>query len=152
MWTAIIEAVLPNLLAPLKDIFHDYIQGKISEAELNAKVKQALLNGFAQLDAAMLDSITKTYASFMQTAAQSPVMQRGWAIVLYSQLFVLVWHQFVIPFMVTFGFVEKYATSGATVNWAYALIAMCLGAPAILSRVGPAAGWAADNLSRIIKR
>lgn len=152
MWAGIIEAVLPGLLAPLKDIFHDYIQGKISEAQLAAAVQQAMLTAFSNLDAALLDSITKTYTSFWQANGQNAVMQHGWAIVLYSQLFVLVWHQFFIPFLVTFGFVERYATSGATVNWAYALIALCLGAPAILTRVGPAASWAADNLSRIVKR
>ena len=72
--------------------------------------------------------------------------------VLYSQLFVLVWHQFCIPAIVALKFVKDYPTSGATVNWAYALVALCLGAPAIASRIGPAAGWAAENIGKLVRR
>lgn len=152
MWGAIVQAVLPGLISGLEPFYRDYINGRISHEQLLLEGSKVLLGCFQQLDAALLDSITKTFTSFWQANNQNAVMQHGWAIVLYSQLFVLIWHQWVIPLVVTLGLVKEYATSGATVNWAYALVALCLGAPAIASRVGPAANWAADNLSRILKR
>jgi hypothetical protein len=146
----VITALINGLMGPLEGIFKDYIAGKISKEQLAEKMQEAILAAFVQVEASYLDSITKTYTTFIQAAAQNPVMTRAWAIVLYSQLFVLVWHQMAIPALATMGI--AYKSSGATVDWAYALIALCLGAPAIASRVGAGASWAVDNLSRIIKR
>lgn len=147
----IITALVNGLMGPLEAIFKDYIAGQITKEQLAEKMQEALLATFAQVEAAYLDSITKTYTAFIQAASQNPVMTRAWSIVLYSQLLVLFWHQMAIPALVYFSGV-KYPSSGATVDWAYALIALCLGAPAIASRVGAGASWAVDNLSRIIKR
>lgn len=152
MWLAIAKAVLPSLLSGLEPFYRDYINGKISKAQLEVEGSKVLLESFTQLEQSLQDNLSKTYSSFMTALAQSPEMKRAWSVVLYSQLFVLLWHQFAIPFFVTFGVVEKYASSGVTVNWAYALIALCLGAPGIASRIGAGASWAADNLSRIIKK
>jgi hypothetical protein len=145
-----LSTVIGALLGPLENIFHDYIQNKITKEQLQEQVQAALLAAFSQAEATYLDSITKTYTAFIQVAAQNPVMTRAWSWVLYSQLFVLIWHQIVIPAIVTLGLIQKYATSGATTDWAYALVALCLGAPAIASRIGPAAGWASDSLKRLV--
>lgn len=146
-----LQALVGALAGPLENIFHDYIQGKISKEQLQEQIQAAMLQAFAQVETQYLDSITKTYTAFIQAAATNPVMARAWSVVLYSQLFVLIWHQFAIPALVTSGLVTTYAQSGTTVSWAYALVALCLGAPAIASRVGPTANWAASGLKGMLK-
>jgi hypothetical protein len=143
----IISAIAGSLFDKLAGAWESYMKKEINKEQMHAKIQEALTASFAEVEKALLDSMAKTYASFMQTMAQSPVMQRAWSIVLYSQLFVLFWHQMVIPALATMGI--KYASSGATVDWSYALIALCLGAPQIVSRIGPAASWATDSLKRL---
>lgn len=150
IWAGVAKLLSGVLSGPLEAIFHDYFNAKITKEQLAEKLQEAILSALVQIEASFYDSITKTYGSFMQAAGQSPLMQRAWAVVLYSQLFVLLWHQVAIPFLVTFGYVKTYATSGATVNWAYALVALCLGAPAIASRIGPAATWTADSIKKVL--
>ena len=145
----VLTSLINGLAAPLEAVYRDYINGKISAEQLNEKLQEAMLAAFAQVETQFLDSITKTYTSFLQAASQNPVMTRAWSAVLYTQLAVLIWHQFFIPAIIATGIIEKYPSSGATVDWAYALVALCLGAPAIASRIGPAAGWA-SNLKRLI--
>lgn len=146
----IISALIKGLMGPLESIYKDYIGGQISKEQLAEKLQEAILSTLAQIEVQFMDSITKTYTAFIQAAAQNPVMARAWSVVLYSQLFVLMWHQLIIPALATLG--VDYKSSGATVDWAYALVALCLGAPAIASRVGPAAGWVTDNIARILKK
>lgn len=148
----ILKGLADALMGPLESAFRDYMNAKITKEQLAEKLQEALIAGLTQVETQLYDSITKTYAAFMQAAAQSKTMQRVWAAVAISELLVLLWHQVGIPALVTFGYVKTYASSGATVDWAYALLALCLGAPAIASRIGPAASWTADNLSKIIKR
>lgn len=143
----IISAIAGSLFDKLGSAWEAYMKKQITKEEMHAKIQVALMDSFADVEKSLMESMAKTYASFMETMAQSPLMQRAWSIVLYSQLFVLFWHQMVIPLLATLGI--KYASSGATVDWAYALIALCLGAPQIMSRIGPAASWAADSLKRI---
>lgn len=146
-----LKALVDALASPLENVFHDYIQGKISKEQLQEKMQEAVLAAFAQVESQFYDSLTKTYASFIQAASSNPVMTKAWSVVLYSQLLVLFWHQMVIPALVTFGFVTKYASSGLTTDWAYALVALCLGAPAIASRVGPTANWASSTIKGMLK-
>ena len=146
----VLTALLNGLLGPLEAIFKDYTQGQITKEELAERLQATILTTFAQIDAQYQDSLTKTYAAFLQAASTNPVMARAWSWVLYSQLLVLVWHQVGIP-AIDLVFSIKYPSSGATVDWAYALIALCLGAPAIASRIGPAAGWAASTIKGLVK-
>jgi hypothetical protein len=146
----ILTSLINGLAGPLENIYKDYINGKISKEQLLEQIQAAMLAAFAQVETAYLDSITKTYTTFIQAASQNPVMTKAWSWVLYSQLGVLVYHQLFIPIIVLL-FGIKYPSSGMTVEWSYALIALCLGAPAIASRVGPAASWAVNSLTRLVK-
>lgn len=144
----VISFFVDKLMGPAEDLFKAYFDAKITKEQLAEKLQETVQATFAQVEVAFAESLTKTYTAFIQAAGQNPVMARAWSIVVYSQLFVLVWHQLVIPALATYGI--QYKSSGATVDWAYALIALCLGAPAIASRVGPAAGWAGDSLKKLI--
>lgn len=145
-----LKTLVEAFAGPVEAIFHDYIAGKISKEQLQEQIQAALVSAFAQVESQFLDSITKTYATFMQAAVQSPVMIRAWAVVLYTQLAVLLWHQVGIPAIVALGIVTEYPSSGMTVEWSYAIIGLCIGAPAIASRVGSGVSSLADNLKSLI--
>jgi hypothetical protein len=146
-----LSALVNALLGPAEDMFKQYVAGQITKEQLAEKLQEAMLAAFSQVEASYMDSITKSYAAFMQSATQNPAMARAWSVVLYSQLLVLFWHQVGIPAIIALGIVAKYPSSGATVDWAYALVALCLGAPAIASRIGPADGWSANNIAKLVK-
>lgn len=126
------------LFGNVKDIFHDYFNQKISEAELKAKVQQALLQSWSEVERANADSISKTYESFQVTMRQSPLVQRMWALVVATQLAVLLWHQMGIPFVTWVARKSDpnwfYPSSGSTVEWAYALIGSLFGVAVMLYR------------------
>lgn len=145
-----LKALVEAFAGPVEAIFHDYVQGKISKEQITEKMQEALLSAFSQVEIEFLDSITKTYATFMQAAAQNPVMTKAWAVVLYTQLGVIIWHQIGIPAIIALGLIDKYPSSGITADWGYALVALCLGAPAISSRVGGGVSTLANNLKQLI--
>ena len=147
----ILQTVLGSIMKPLEDCFTQYINKQITQAQLQEKVQEALLAGFATVEGQFQDSLNKTYASFMDTVKQSKIMQWIWSIVVVTQLVVLLWHQVGIPAFVRITG-SPYPSSGTTVEWAYALLALCLGAPALSARIGPAASWASNSLSNLVKR
>lgn len=133
-----------------------YFNKQISMEEMRAKLVQALVASFADIEKSHAELVAKTFESFHQTLRTSPRMQTAWLWVVYSQLAVLLWHQAGIPFLtfllstpaVTF----KYPSSGSTVEWAYALLGFMFGAGAMLLRTGPAAGGGLlDKLKTMIK-
>lgn len=144
----VLTALAGALLGPIESIYKQYVAGQISKEQLAEKLQEALVDAFKDVDKTFLDSITSTYNTFITTAAQNPIMTRAWSIVLYSQLFVLLWHQLAIPALATLG--VQYKSSGTTVDWAYALVGLCIGAPALVSRIGPAANWAGDAIKKLV--
>lgn len=146
----ILSALTGGLFDKLEKGWELYVNKQITKDQLLAEIQRALIDGLREVEAALLDSMAKTYGSFMQAMVQSPAMQRAWSVVLYSQVFVLLWHQLAIPAIATWGI--DYKSSGTTVDWAYALVALCLGVPQIAARVGPVASWATDSLKRLISK
>lgn len=148
----LIKTFIDALIGPGLKAFEAYQNKQITLEQLHEKLQEAALAAFASVEQAFYQSLTQTYTAFIAAAAQNKTLSRMIALVCYSQLAVLIWHQFAIPFIVFMSWAKAYPSSGATVDWAYALVALCLGAPAIASRVGPAASWASDNISRIIRK
>ena len=132
----VITQVASAFIGKALDAFVVYNNKQISMEELRTRVQQAMLDSFKEIEVAHADALAKTYASFMQTMAQSRLMQAVWASVVISQLFVLLWHQIGIP-----AYVElvghRYPSSGTTVEWAYLLLAACLGMGPVVLRSGP---------------
>lgn len=136
--------IINAIFGPIVDIGKAYINKEISETEAKARMVQSLTAGVAQVEVAHAESLSKTYASFMDTMKSSVLMQSVWATVVITQLFVLLWHQIGIPAIVALEIVEKYPSSGSTVEWAYALIGALMGLGPMVFRTGPAAssgGW-----------
>jgi len=149
---SIITTLASTFIGKALDAFTAYTNKQITIAELNAKVQQAMLETFAEVEKSHAEALAKTYASFMQALVQSKTLQVMWAAVVGSQLFVLLWHQFGIPFIVFMGWTEKYPSSGTTVEWAYLLLAACLGMGPVILRAGPAGPTFVDKLKSMIGR
>jgi hypothetical protein len=152
----LIKSVVETFIGPAERLFEAYFQKQITKDQLAEKLGEAMLSSFASVEQAFQQALASTYASAMQAIGANARMQRVWATVALIELFVLFWHQFCIPAVTAVVRLThpgwNYPGSGATVDWAYALIALCLGAPAISARIGPAASWTADALSRLAKR
>lgn len=147
----VISAIISAIFGPLENIMKAYFNKEISKEEAQARLSTALAQSFAEVDKSHADSIAKTYASFMALAEKSLLVRVTWAIVVYVQLFVLFWHQMAIPFIVYMGWIARYPSSGATVEWSYALLGGLLGLGVVALRTGPAASYI-DRYKAAIKR
>jgi hypothetical protein len=145
----ILSAVCNSIFGNLTQAFNAYLNKQITEAELKEKMQEALLSAFAEVEKAYAESLTQTYQAFMQAAAKSRLMQFVWGLVAISQLFVLLFHQMAIPF-ITFMWSIRYPSSGATVDWAYALVMFCLGGGAISMRMGPGNSSISSQLKTMV--
>ncbi len=128
--------LLPKLIPSLAGIAEQFKRGEIDKATMQARMHEATQAALAEVGKAHADAIAKTFASFMDASKSSPLMQRVWGAVTLSQLAVLLWHQVGIPAYVHWTGLP-YPSSGATVEWAYLLLAFCLGGGPILLRGGP---------------
>ncbi|MGY3605654.1 MULTISPECIES: hypothetical protein [unclassified Bradyrhizobium] len=142
--------IVDSLLGKITGVFQAYFNKQITEAQLRAQLQTALVETFGEIEKAHADALAKTYASFMDAAKTSPLLQRVWAIATLSQLFVLLWHQFAIPFIVFMGLTTRYPSSGTTVEWAYLLVGALLGLGPLVLRNGPGA-LSPDKLKALIK-
>lgn len=146
----IISSIANTAIGKIADAFTAYQNKQISVAELEAKVKQAQLDSYTEIEKSANETLAKTYDSFTKALAKSPLLQAMWAAVVGSQLFVLVWHQLGIPFVVFMGWAKTYPSSGTTVEWAYLLLAGCLGMGPVVLRNGPGAGAISDQLKILV--
>ena len=145
----VLSALLDKFIAPAEDIWKAYINKQITQDQLREKLSEILVTSFADIEKSHADALTKTYATFMASADKSPLLQAVWASVTISQLLVLVWHQVGIPAIIASGLVTHYPSSGSTVEWAYALIAACLGLGPVVLRTG-AAGANLSSLAKLL--
>lgn len=132
----VISSIASTFMGKALDAFTAYVNKQISMAELEARVRQALLETFAEVEKAQTDALARTYASFMAALQTSKLLQVVWASVTLSQLAVLLWHQAGIPALV-YIVGGSYPGSGSTVEWAYLLVAFCLGAGPVVLNNGP---------------
>lgn len=132
-----IGTLLKVLAAPFVDrvagLAELYVKKQISADELKAKIQEATVETFAEVEKAWADVAARQYAGFQQTVRSSPVVARAYAAVIVTQLFVLLWYQWgASAFLLVTG--QAWPSAGATVDWAYALLALCLGGGALVFR------------------
>lgn len=156
MLTTIFSAVggklVDSILGKVTGVFESYFKKQISIEELKTQVSKALLESFTEVEKSHSETLAKTYESFQQTVRTSPAIATMFKVVIYSQVFVLVWHQWFIPFYLHFfaGPGVKYPSSGTTAEWAYLLIGGLCGAAPMLLRAGPGEGTITDKLKRMV--
>jgi hypothetical protein len=151
----IISAICDGLFGKLEAAWEAYVRKEITKEQLMAHMQEALLATFRDVEVAFYDSLSKTYASFMTALGNSPTMQGAWKAAVLSQLFVLVWHQLMIPWIVLLVRASghtgwTYPSSGSTIDYAYFLLMALIGAPAIAARGGPGSGSMVDGLKRLM--
>lgn len=147
----VISALGGNLLDKIEGAFKDYLAEKITREQLQEKLQEALLASLTEIEKSYADSIARSYVAFMQAAQTSVIMQRAWALVVVTQLFVLIWYQWIAPVTEAMHWIVKWGTPSVPIEWAYLLIVFCLGGGAVIARSGPAAAHI-DDLKALIAK
>ena len=130
------------------DVIESYKKGEITKAELDTRLKEHTQATFRDIEVVHAETLAKTYDSFMQAVKSTPTIARFYLIAGFSQLFVLFWYQWVVPFGAYMGFWTNYPSPGATVDWAYLLIGVLIGAGPLVLRAGPGA---ANTVAQLLK-
>jgi len=137
--------------------FQSYNSKQISLEELKDRLYGQMVEAARSIDAAHSDALKATYAAFMGVMEKVKIVQRVWAFVVISQAVMIVWFQLGIPWLTVA--VRHYSgdanwhfpSSGSTADWAYLLVAACLGmAPVVLSSGPGATGSITDKLKAMI--
>jgi hypothetical protein len=147
---AVVKQLAGTLIDKVSGAFAAYQQRQITREQLQADLQKAL----AEVEKAHADALARTYESFMGTVRASPEIALMFKVVIYSQTFVLVWHQWFIPFYLHFiaAAGTKYPSSGATAEWAYLLIGGLCGAAPMLLRAGPGTGSLTERFKGLVGR
>ena len=112
-----------------------YFNKQISQAQYKAEVKKAASEAAAKVEASWADAAKGISASTHDMLKATPVMQRAFAIVLFLQVFVLVFYQIIAPaFTVITG--TAWPDPGVTLEWCYLLIGAMVGAGPFVFRRG----------------
>lgn len=144
----IVTSVANNAIGKVADAFTAYQNKQISVAELEAKVKEAQLDAFTEIQQSGDQAVTKTYASFMGAVKQSKTLQIMFATALGSQIFVLFWSQWVVPMAHWLGYTGAWR-AGTSAEWAYLLVAALCGMGPVILRGGPGAGNIAEQIKSL---
>lgn len=146
----ILSIFTDKIFASVGTVFQAYFNKQISQAQALAAVQEAIVGALKDIETAYAESLSNTFASFMGAVKESKVLQYGWLTVVMSQVVVLIIHQLVIPFVSTMGWLEHPWRSGTTVDYAYLLLSVCMGAGAIALKAQPS-GMAGTLKSLISK-
>ncbi|WP_316197071.1 hypothetical protein [Bradyrhizobium sp. SZCCHNS3053] len=143
MFTSILSALgLPfinKFFDTAASIFVSYNNKQISKEEAIDKLLAAMLQAARDIEVAHAEALTKIVLGFYDAMKTSRILQLGWLVTLLSQVFVLSWAQWAVPFLIwTYG--GSYPSNGELVQWAYLLIAFQLGGGPVILRAGPGKG------------
>lgn len=130
---AAVDLLTGKLLDKVTGLAELYLKKEISDAEFKSRVEIEVQNTVREVERAWAEAATKQFESFQQTVRQSPVVARAFAAVIVTQLFVLLWYQWgASAFLLITG--TPWPSAGATVDWAYAILALSLGGGALYLR------------------
>jgi hypothetical protein len=130
---AIVKILTGGLVDKVFDLGKAYMANQISEAEFRSRVEIAAQETAAEIEQSWAKAATDTAKATQATLAQSPVLQRAWAAVLFMQVFVLVWYQIGAPaYEVIAG--RPWPQPMASIEWAYLLIGAMVGAGPLVFR------------------
>lgn len=127
MIAAIIKLLTGGLLDKVLDLGRTYITSQTDRAEFEKQVRIAAQDAEAKAEQAWAEAAAKVAASTQDTLKASAILQRAFSIVLFMQLFVLVWYQVGAPaFQLATG--VSWPAPMAPMEWAYLLIGAMIGA------------------------
>jgi exo-beta-1,3-glucanase (GH17 family) len=131
--STIVGWVTGGLVDKVLEVYRLHKQGKISEAEFEAKVKIAAQETAAKVEESWAEASASIARATQATLKSSPLLQRAWAVTIFLQLVVLVWYQLGAPaYLVITG--TAWPSPGTTVEWAYLLLGAMLGAGPLVFR------------------
>ncbi len=113
---------LVSLLAgPLVDVAKQWIAKEADEAELEAKIRSALLDALSRMTAAQAQVLVAELSG-------ESWLQRNWRpIVALTSFAILVWYSFAVPILVNW-FGAPPLQAGTTVqDWMYPIVLTCIG-------------------------
>jgi len=132
--------IVKMLFGTVQGIFKDYFNKEISKAEAEARIKEAVTASIAKVEVSHAEALASTYESFWKHGSKHKIVLWCWAAATISQLFVLFWYQWIVPWGTFWGWWVNYPSPGSTVDWAYLLLAGLLGMAPLVLRAGPGAG------------
>jgi hypothetical protein len=144
-------SIVNAFLGKALDAFTAYNNKQISMEELRSRVNIAMADTFKEVEVAHAAALAATYATFMQAMVQSRLMKIVWASVTISQLMVLLWVQVGVSCLVYFTG-TAWPSSGKTSDWAYLLVAACVGMGPIVLRSGPGEGTITEKLKAMVAK
>jgi hypothetical protein len=125
--SAIVSILTGGLVDKVVDLGKAYFNKQISQAEFESKVKIAAGDAAAQVEKSWAEAASSIAASTQDALKASPILQRGYVIVLFMQLFVLVWYQIGTSlFLLITG--VSFPPPMVPIEWAYLLISAMIGA------------------------
>lgn len=131
---AIIKILTGGLLDKITGLADSYMKGQITRAQFDAEVKIEAGKAGVEIEQAWAKASTEQYESIQKTLRASVILQRAYAVVMISQLFVLVWYQIGAPaFLLVTG--TAWPSPGTTIDWAYLLLAITIGGGSLVSRL-----------------
>lgn len=143
--------IVEKIFGSVKDLFGMYINKQITEAELKAKLQQAIITAVRDIEVSHSETLAKTYESFQVTLRGSRIMQAAWIALFLSQMLTLVWYQMGVPALCYFiGEKSCYPSAGSTVDWSYLLLAFMLGAGPVVLRSGPGVGSIGERIKAAV--
>lgn len=117
----IISVLTGGLLDKVTGLAHAYLNKEITKSEFESRVKIAHEDATAKMDMAWTAAQADMQESLMATIRVSPVMQKAFAVVLFMQVFVLVWYQIGTPcYQIITG--TPFPEPMANIEWAYLLV------------------------------
>lgn len=146
----VLKTLAGSILDRAAPIIQAYATKQISRDEALAKLSATLVECVRDIQVAHAEALTKTFDSFQQTVRSTPEIARMVKTVVYSQTFVLVWNQFVIPTAYWLGYRGEWKP-GTSAEWAYLLIGGLCGMAPMLLQSGPGAGNLVERMKGLVK-
>jgi hypothetical protein len=123
-----------GLIDKITGLADSYMKGQVTKAQFDAQVKIEAGKAGVEIEQAWAKASTEQYESIQKTLRTSVILQRAYAVVMISQLFVLVWYQIGAPaFLLATG--TAWPSPGTTIDWAYLLLAITIGGGSLVSRL-----------------
>lgn len=124
---AILSWLTGGFVDKLVGLADSYFKKEISREQYEAEVKKAAQETSAKIEQSWADTSAKIAASTGDTLKNSPIVARAWSVVLFLQVFVLVWYQIGAPaFAIITG--RAWPSPGVSLEWAYLLVGAMVGA------------------------
>jgi hypothetical protein len=126
-------AIIKMLIGDITKLGEQYINKELSKEEFESRVKIAATESYEKVETAWAEAAPEIYESFMARVERSWIVRAVWAATSISQLLVILWHQVGIPAYVHLTG-NAYPSSGGTFEYAYLLLAACIGVGPIVMK------------------